>query len=463
MNANVKLLLQRWLIDEPALYRILCTHEVYENKMIRCNVRCGGGKIEYNPDRLSGMSYTKVNELFRAEAIRIILKHPYERQPDCCNKTSSLIGSNLVLGDNYSFNEITMPIPSDYGFEKGLSYEQYSFQIQDIYDEINSLSSGSSHNEDDFSGSKDSLESNETPDSKKEYEVNEDGESKESAGNAAESRSCEKIEQDSNLEANSSKEKNGSNNESECDENSDSLKEGLGQTQSNHKSSSEETDQSELWDEDPLMQCAVNNAIEEIKSSGCSWGSVSANHIEQILASTKAKIDYRKVLAGFRSTILSSKRHLTRMRPNRRSGFDNMGSIRRYDTKLLVGVDVSASVKSESLRHFFSIISRLFKYGIEKVDVIQFDCSIKDISSFEKAEKTINIVGRGGTDFQPVIDYASENQYDGLIMFTDGYASTPNIKQLRGCKIAWVCDCEKNFKANSEWMKKQGRCCFVEV
>lgn len=447
MDANVKLLLQRWLIDEPALYRILCTHEVCENKRIRCDVRCGEGKIEYNPNRLSDLSYAKVNELFRAEAIRIILKHPYDRQPDCCNKKSSLLGSNLVLGDNYSFNEIAMPTPSDYGFESGLSFEQYSFQIQDIYDEISYSSKGTLFDGEDFIDSTESSESNETIELDDAKNIDWECFSDESSDNTADSNT--------NDEGRYSKISN-------SDENTKISEKRPFQAQS-ITSSSSETDQSELWDEDSLMQCAIDNAIEEIKNSGCGWGSISANHVEQILASTKGKIDYRKVLAGFRSTILSSKRHLTRMRPNRRSGFDNMGSIRKYDTKLLVGVDISGSVRSESLRHFFSIINRLFKYGIEKVDVIQFDCSIKDISSLDKAEKTINIVGRGGTDFQPVVDYAADNQYDGLIIFTDGYASTPNIKKLRGCKIAWVCDSEKNFRANSEWMKKQGRCCFVEV
>ena len=55
------------------------------------------------------------------------------------------------------------------------------------------------------------------------------------------------------------------------------------------------------------------------------------------------------------------------------------------------------------------------------------------------------------------------NQYDGLIIFTDGEAPEPEVKKLRGCRIAWVCDSESNFNKSSKWMKKQGRCCYVEV
>lgn len=428
MDPNVKLLLQRWLIDEPVLYRIICTHEICENKKMGCSVRCGEGKIEYNPSIIANMTYGVVNELFKTEALRIVLKHPYDRQPDCCNKRSCLIGSSLVLGDNDQFDNIDMPIPSSYGFDCGLSFEQYTYRVQDLEDaailsSVTSLSDGMG-----FSNNGNGMFD--------EGEIFIEG-SEKSFGKGKENESFDvkvSLTKDTRLQ-------------------------GL------HKTNQQQNyiDQSELWREDPLMQCTVDNAIEEIKNSGCGWGSLSANIVEQILASTEAKIDYRKVLSGFRSTILSSKRHLTRMRPNRRSGFETMGSIRRYDTKLLVGVDVSGSVTSDSLRHFFSIIGRLFKYGIEKIDVAQFDCSITNVTSFEKVEKKIDIRGRGGTDFQPVVDYAATNQYDGLIIFTDGYAPEPNIINLGGCKLAWVCDSKRNFEVNSKWMKKQGRCCFVEA
>lgn len=46
-------------------------------------------------------------------------------------------------------------------------------------------------------------------------------------------------------------------------------------------------------------------------------------------------------------------------------------------------------------------------------------------------------MGRGGTDFQEVIDYYKEHkEYDGLIIFTDGYAPIPKIPPNR--KILWV-------------------------
>lgn len=183
-----------------------------------------------------------------------------------------------------------------------------------------------------------------------------------------------------------------------------------------------------------------------------------------ILANTKAKIDYRKVLSGFRASVLLTKRNLTRMRPNRLSGFDNMGSIRRFNTNILVAVDVSGSVDDKSLSHFFSIVNRAFKYGIENIDVMQFDTELKDVVHFEKAKKEVHVLGRGGTSFQPIFDYVVKHpEYDGLLIFTDGEAPIPKVNNKMRCKVAWICNTLNNYNRNKEWMQKIGRCCSVQT
>ncbi len=230
------------------------------------------------------------------------------------------------------------------------------------------------------------------------------------------------------------------------------------------KSITPSEDLSSLWEEDSLMACTVDAIIEDIQSSGTGWGSLAGSLVDEIIANTKTKIDYRKTLSGFRASILSSKRHLTRMRPNRRSGFDNMGSIRRFDTNLLIAVDVSGSISDEVLRHFYSVIGKIFKYGIEHVDVVQFDCSLSEVQSFEKAKKRIDIVGRGGTSFQPIFDYVHKNiKYDGLIIFTDGYAPKPKKPKGFKTKVVWVCESEKTYEEHKPWMKETGRCCFIKL
>ena len=70
--------------------------------------------------------------------------------------------------------------------------------------------------------------------------------------------------------------------------------------------------------------------IDGIIENTRSWGSLAGAFAEKLKASAKARINWRNVLSGFRSSILSTKRKLTRMRPNRRTEFENMGSITWY-------------------------------------------------------------------------------------------------------------------------------------
>ena len=140
----------------------------------------------------------------------------------------------------------------------------------------------------------------------------------------------------------------------------------------------------------------------------------------------------------FRTSIISNSLKLTRMRPSRRYWWTQMGVIHPYISKLLIAVDTSGSISRDDLSRFFSVINTFFTYGIPNIDVIQFDVEIHfPLLSLKKASKEIKVLGRGGTDFQAVLDYYKEHkEYDGLIIFTDGYASIPEIPPNR--KILWV-------------------------
>ena len=219
----------------------------------------------------------------------------------------------------------------------------------------------------------------------------------------------------------------------------------------------EEAEQlSALWEEDEEVSCTINNLIEIAESSN-TWGNISGNLQELIKASKTIAMDYRKMLSAFRTSILSSKRRLTRMRPNRRFGFSFMGSRYALATNLLIAVDVSGSVSSSSLMNFFSIINRFFKYGIEKLDVIQFDHELKtkDHLPFKKAKSEVKIVGRGGTSFQPAADYyCSHPEYDGLIYFTDGWAAVPEFNTKRIIDVLWIITNKGDYERHKDWIKK---------
>ena len=461
MDNRIQHIIERWYLSEPALFQIFGTHNLEKNDKISCPFRCGKGVIEYSPKLIEGLNHEALELYLKAEIIRILLKHPYDRQPDLCKRESMSTGSNLVLSDNYDFTKINLPKPSDYNLESEQSYEWYTFRVEAF-----SLIKDKSETQKEKLTNDESLDkdgmSDQTDDSKDGEQTSSDDGDRASYGielqltDGTIIKLRNKSESGTNSQSQSTADNNGNSSEHPI-ENRDfpTPQDGL-----------KKQDLSALWEEDSLMSSQIDIEIDKIQQSN-SWGSLAGNISEMIIANTKARIDYRKVLSGFRASILSSKRHLTRMRPNRRSGFDNMGSIRRFNTKLLVAVDVSASVDSVSLSHFYSIIMRAFKYGIEHIDVVQFDMELSEPQSLEVAQqklKQFTITGRGGTSFQPAFDYAAEHpEYDGLIIFTDGCAPEPLKPKRLKAKVAWVLNDEKNYQKNNEWMKKTGRCCTIKL
>lgn len=218
------------------------------------------------------------------------------------------------------------------------------------------------------------------------------------------------------------------------------------------------------WHDDAITRCEINTVITECEASD-QWGSLPMSLISTIVASTKSTIDYRKVLFGFRASILSSKRNLTRMRPNRRSGFQNMGSTYRLSTRLLVAFDVSCSIGDDDLENFYGVVNKFFKYGIEHIDCVQFDCSLGEVKPMHKTIKRVQITGRGGTDFQPVFDYTTNHmkEYDGLIIFTDGLALKPQIKKEFRIPVLWVLNDKTSYTNQKGWMRKIGRVCVINT
>lgn len=382
-------ILEKWFILEPPLFQVLCLHDLKAETQMACPLRSGRKRIEYNPDIVNEMSDEALEEALRAEALRILLKHPYERRPEGCSQRAMGLGSNLVIGDNYAHQRFKIETPKEYGLKGGMNYEWYARQVEE---------------QQEGSGKGKSDEGEGPGNGKAEY--------------------------------------------------------GGGDKDGDGKGSGEKyRDLAELWEEDDMTAQLINGIIESTKS----WGSLSGQFAEMLNASLKAKINWRNIFAGFRASIISSNRRLTRMKPNRRTGFDNMGSVRRFDTKLLVAVDVSGSVSTKSLQYFYGVINSAFRYGFESIDVIQFDCGIKAVHSLKNVVKDVAIVGRGGTSFQEPVDYAHENGYDGLIMLTDGYAPPPCIPEGFKTGILWVCENEDCLEHHKSWMEKSGRTCVMQI
>ena len=101
---------------------------------------------------------------------------------------------------------------------------------------------------------------------------------------------------------------------------------------------------------------------------------------------------------------------------------DNAGIKIKQKHHLLVAVDTSGSVSNAELMEFFSEIHHIYKTGT-KITIIECDTQINDIYDYTGKFKG-SVIGRGGTDFDPPVDYYNKNKhkYTTLVFFTDGYA-----------------------------------------
>lgn len=430
---RIKKIGERWFLTEPLLFAVYCSHELVENNAIDVPMRTGNMKVEFAPKILDKVADDVLQEYLKIEMFRILLKHPYQRQPSFAAKALLTMASNITIADVYDVSrEVKKQMSgTEQKFPSGLCFEEYYNLLLQNTTPNSGKSGGESQKTDSGSGRGDKSEQGEDT----QGEGGQGGESGQQGNNDSGADSGEGSQGgDASSDSRGNDDGNGSKGNSQ-----------------KHRDSQI----SELWEDNEEACCNINEFI-EVATASNNWGTVAGKLQGLIKASLKVDMDYRKMLSLFKTSVISSRRRLTRMRPNRRSGFDAMGSRYELSTNLLIAVDVSGSVTDRSLQFFFSVINRLFKYGVEKLDVLQFDAQIQgDIEPLKKARKTVKIMGRGGTSFQPAADYYCEHpEYDGLIYFTDGYAPPPVFNTKRPIDVLWVICSKQCYTANSAWIRK---------
>ena len=134
---------------------------------------------------------------------------------------------------------------------------------------------------------------------------------------------------------------------------------------------------------------------------------------------TAAKFDWRGYIRRF--TGVSSKVYTKKIRRKENRRFsDNPGLKIKMKQHMLLAIDTSGSVSNDELTEFMSEIHHIYKAGVD-ITIIQCDTSIRSIESY-KGKNELEVHGRGGTQFDPVLEYYNEHQreFTSLVYFTDG-------------------------------------------
>ena len=169
-----------------------------------------------------------------------------------------------------------------------------------------------------------------------------------------------------------------------------------------------------------------------------SFGSLPNDVIQAISTikySFKSNIDWRRSLKLFAQNSAKSCIKLTNKRLSKRF-YTRPGIKIQRSEKILLALDTSASISNQEIEVFFSEVEKIYSLGTE-VDLVECDAKIQ---AFYKYNGKIpdSICGRGGTNFDPVLQFLNEKKvnYDGCIYLTDGYGPEPKIKPIK--KILWV-------------------------
>lgn len=187
-----------------------------------------------------------------------------------------------------------------------------------------------------------------------------------------------------------------------------------------------------------LIKNLVNEAYESLDAE--SKSNLPSNILEHIKRINNKTKNWRKELKQFKDSCTSVLIEETRRRRNRRYGLLYPGRRSKPILHLVVGVDTSGSVDIKALEQVYNELDTMKKIGIN-ITVIECDSAVQKVYEFNP-KKPIEIIGRGGTSFEPVFDLVKTKEFkkkwgkvDGLVYFTDGedfgeLVKKPNFKVL---------------------------------
>ena len=210
-----------------------------------------------------------------------------------------------------------------------------------------------------------------------------------------------------------------------------------GDSQSNNDGMPQTKDDHSQWGKDfqecsnaekQLIQNQINNQIKTAAEQTIKMrGTIPAELqeiVNELLKSKPRIFDWKSYFRRMLGSIYDVNIKKTRRKESIRFP-ESAGIKHKKKVSILVAVDTSGSVSNEELEDFFSEITYIYKAGA-RITILECDARIS--ANYEYTGKwNGKIHGRGGTDFQPVIDYYRNNKkdYAALVYFTDGECCIP--------------------------------------
>ena len=123
---------EQWFLAEPLFFTVYCSHRMTINPNMLCALRSGQGRIEYNPELIDPMTDHQLRALLSVEMIRILLKHPYSRQPLGCPGIVLKMASDMVIAPAYNLTWADLTHPQEFGLPIGQHFEWYANRLSSM-------------------------------------------------------------------------------------------------------------------------------------------------------------------------------------------------------------------------------------------------------------------------------------------------------------------------------------------
>lgn len=186
----------------------------------------------------------------------------------------------------------------------------------------------------------------------------------------------------------------------------------------------------------PELAQTIKVDIEKCRNKAGGWGKVPGELQTMIMKAMRSEVPWWRYLSKFLGDMVSFEKEETRRKPHKRLGYPFLGTITNYCGAVAVYADCSASVGDKSLAKFGAEVEKI----AQDIPVYfqSFDTNVSGNPQLfdNKKFKALGFKGRGGTDFDCVIEDAKKRKYTQLVILTDGECSPPeNVP--RNMKILW--------------------------
>jgi len=187
-----------------------------------------------------------------------------------------------------------------------------------------------------------------------------------------------------------------------------------------------------------LIERQILTVLDEVAEQTIKARGTVPGHIAEKLAALKQitppKFNWKAFMRRFIGNSTKYNIRKTKRKQSRRFELDFGMKIESF-SHVLIAIDSSASVSTKEVKEFMNEIYHMNKTGHD-FSLVFADTSMGKVVKY-KRNMNFDIEGRGGTDFNEVVDYFNINKskYSTLIYLTDGEAPAPEAKIKN---VLWV-------------------------